>query len=40
MLQNPRRWNEPLVKQTFLHHEDEEILSIRMPHTKGDDIFA
>jgi hypothetical protein len=40
MLQNPRGWNESLVRQTFLLHETEEILGIRIPESEGEDTLA
>jgi hypothetical protein len=40
MLQNPRCWNEPLIRQTFLFHEAEEILGIRIPEIEDVDILA
>ena len=40
ILQNPRGWNEPLIRKTFLFHEAEEILNIRIPDNEGDDILA
>jgi len=40
ILQNPRGWNEPLIRRTFLFHEAEEILNIRIPDNEGDDILA
>ena len=41
MLHNPRRWNnEPLVRQTFLFDEAEEILCIRIPEIEDLDILS
>jgi hypothetical protein len=40
LLNNPRHWNEPLIKQIFFHHEAKEILSIRIPNTEDMDILA
>ena len=40
LTQNPRGWNETLIRQTFLFHEAEEILGIRIPELEGEDILA
>jgi hypothetical protein len=40
MLQNPRGWNESLVRQTFRLHEAEEILCMRIPESEGKDILT
>ena len=40
LLNNPRRWNESLIKQIFFQHEAEEVLNIRIPEIEGMDILA
>jgi len=40
IFQNPRGWNEPLIRKMFLFHEAEEILNLRIPASEGDDILA
>jgi hypothetical protein len=40
ILQNPRGWNEPLIRKMFLFHEAEEILNLRIPASEGDDILS